>query len=587
MLEGAMQYLRSSLLLSTVVVWACGLFGQSTVAPPPTFQASTTDVIVDVVVTDHHGLPVEGLSQDRFSVSENGHLQQIVTFEAHPSSAAAPPPIPTLPPGVYTNAPVVSGDGVANVLLIDALNTPTQNQVRTHQMLIAYLKTLPVNKPVAIFTLGTQLRQIEDFTTDHTALLQAVETFNASPRKSPLLKTQEDTAAQMKDEDDALAMAQGLRKPIMGTQRVLNMKQFNAESDSFNIALRVGYTLSAFDQLARYLSAIPGRKNLIWLSGSFPLAIEPQPDLKNPYQSARDFSQQVERTANLLTTARVAVYPIDAEGLVSQTFLQAPVSGGSAARNPDRSIAAESAEFSNNAEEVMTLDKVAQATGGEAIDNSNDLKGALAEADRNGSHYYTLVYHRSDNAQDNKPRHIEVHVAPGKYQLSYRRSYTPVRPSGQKVSFLSLMQHEVPASTQIVFRLSPRSIGAPPAEAAIAGSNQNVYRPVVRYSIGYDVDVAPLALTASGDGVLHGAATFVAIALDRDGKAVNSASGALELHVRSEQYSRFLKEGIQFHQQLDLPAQTRWLRAAVYDHDSGRIGTLEVPINPALGQAAH
>ena len=74
-----------------------------------------------------------------------------------------------------------------------------------------------------------------------------------------------------------------------------------------------------------------------------------------------------------------------------------------------------------------------------------------------------------------------------------------------------------------------------PQELAIAGSNQNVSRPVVRYSVGFDVDVSPLALTASGDGVLHGAATFVAIALDRDGKALNSASGALDLHVRPEQ----------------------------------------------------
>jgi VWFA-related protein len=581
-----MHFLRTSLLLSTVVVWACGFLGQSAVTSPTTFQASTTDVIVDVVVTDHHGVPVEGLSQDHFSVSENGQLQKIVSFEAHPSSGASRPPLATLPRGVYTNAPAVSSDDVVDVLLIDALNTPTQNQVRTHQMLIAYLKTLPVNKPVAIFTLGTQLRQIEDFTTNHTDLLQAVQTFNASPQKSPLLKTPEDTAAQMKNEDDELAMAMGLKKPVLGTEMVRNLQQFSAEFESFNTALRVGYTLSAFDQLARYLSAIPGRKNLIWLSGSFPLAIEPQPDLKNPYQSARDFSQQVERTANLLAAARVAVYPIDAKGLVSQTFLQASVSGGSAVRNPDRTIAAESAEFSKNAEEVMTLDKVAQATGGEAIPNTNDLKGALAEADRNGSHYYTLVYHRSDKSLDNKPRHIDVRVAPGKYQLSYRRSYAPMRSSGQKVSFLSLMQHEIPASTQLVFRLSPRSIWAPPAGSAIAGTNQNVSRPVIRYSIGYDVDAAPLALTASADGVLHGAATFVAIALDRDGKAVNSTSGTLDLHIRSDQYSRFLKEGIQFHQQLDLPAQTKWLRAAVYDHESGRVGTLEVPLNPAPSQAA-
>ena len=577
-----MRQLRSWLLVSTSLVWVSGLSAQSSSAPIPTFQATTTDVTVDVVVTDHHGLPVEGLSQDNFSVLEDGHPQKVVFFAAHPSSADTAPPPSRLAPGVYSNAPVVSGDGAVDVLLIDALNTPTQNQVRAHQMLVAYLKTLPVNKPVAIFTLGTQLRQIEDFTTDHSALLQAVETFTASPQKSPLLKTNEDTEQKMRTEDAALEQARSLHKEVLGQQTVLDLEQFSDELDSFNISLRVGYTLSAFDELARYLYALPGRKNLIWLSGSFPLAIGPNVNSRNPYQSTADFSQQIDRTASLLANARVAVYPIDAEGLVSQTFLQAAVSGGSAVRNPDRSIAAESAAFSSNAEEVMTLNEVAQATGGEAITNTNDLKGALTEVDRNGSHYYTVVYHRSDKTKDNKAHRIEIRVAPGKYQLSYRRSYSPLQTAGQKVSFLSLMQHKIPASTQLVFRLSPRSLGVTAPDKAIAGTNQAAYRPLVRYTIGYDVDVAPLALAASADGVLHGTATFVAIAMDRDGKAVNSVSGTLELHVPSAQYDRFMKEGMRFNQELDLPVQAKWLRAAVYDHASGKVGTLEVPVDPQV-----
>lgn len=51
------------------------------------------------------------------------------------------------------------------------------------------------------------------------------------------------------------------------------MQQFNAEQNSFSLSLRVQYTLSAFDQLARYLSGMPGRKNVMWLSGSFPVAV--------------------------------------------------------------------------------------------------------------------------------------------------------------------------------------------------------------------------------------------------------------------------------------------------------------------------
>lgn len=163
----------------------------------PTFQADATNVIVDVVVTGPHNSPAEGLSKDSFTVLENGHEQQIVSFDAYPSAnAATPQPALALPPGVYTNQQVVPGNDSVDVLLIDALNTPAVKQADTHRTLITYLKTLPVTKPVAIFTLDTSLHQLEDFSTDHTALLKAVEDFTRSPRKSPLSKTQADTEQQ-------------------------------------------------------------------------------------------------------------------------------------------------------------------------------------------------------------------------------------------------------------------------------------------------------------------------------------------------------------------------------------------------------
>src|SRR5208282_3005498 len=129
----------------------------------------------------------------------------------------------------------------------------------------------------------------------------------------------------------------------------------------------------------------------------------------------------------------------------------------------------ETAEQSQHSEEQLTLQEVAHVTGGEAIANTNDLKGALAEVDRNGTHYYTLAYLPSDKSQDNKLRRIEVRVHPGKYSLSYRRSYI-AGPTLAKVDTVSvLLQHEVPASTQILFRLSPTRIAVQPASAPLAG----------------------------------------------------------------------------------------------------------------------
>jgi VWFA-related protein len=553
----------------------------------PTFKTGTTNVIVDVVVTGRHRAPVKGLTRDSFSILEDGHVEPVVSFESHPSeSIVTAGTSPTLPTGAYTNMQSGSGSDTVDVLLIDALNTPTEAQASSHQKLVAFLATLPANKPVAIFLLDTQLQLLEDFTTDHTALLAAVNQFTSSPRKSALLKTTRQTGEQIKEEDDKVSFFNGFTDPAMhavGEQLREKLQQFNAEQDSSSDSIRVQYTLAAFDQLGRYLSGMPGRKNVIWLSGSFPLAILPDPHLNNSFAASRDFSAQVDRTASLLANARVALYPIDARGVLTQSLSNPSVSASSTARLSE----AESDDFTRHAQEQMSQEKVAEATGGKAIYNTNDLKGALAEVDQDGSYYYTLVYAPSDKPQDGKVRNIEVRVKPGNYHLSYRRTYAPAAVSQQTNSFAMLMRHKTIASTQIPFAFSPLRVATLPATAPLVGNNPNVPRPVVRYSLDYDVDVTPLVLTASSDGVLHGSTTLLTIAYDRDGKALNSISSTLRINVPPADYQRFMKQGIHYHEQLDLPMQSAWLRAGILDPSSGLVGSLEVPISVSQSNPSH
>jgi VWFA-related protein len=554
----------------------------------PTFRVGATNVLVDVVVTDRHGVPVEGLTQDKFSVLEDGQPQTIVSFAEHSPSINLPAPA-VLPSGVYRNTPPAPDSSAADVLLIDALNTPNEGQVQSHRALLSFLKTLPPNKPVAIFTLDTQLHQLEDFTTDHNLLLRAVEEFTARPNTSPLLKTPQQTEQQRKDEDDRLELGLLIKKPGLGVQMMKNLQQFNANQDSFTISLRVQYTLSAFDQLARYLTGMPGRKNLLWLSGSFPLAILPDSHLKQPTDPYRDFSTAVDHTANLLANARVAIYPIDARGLYPQSLQSPSIGGGTMLRTPDRVEQEESSEFSQHAEEQISLEKVAHATGGEAVHNTNDLGKALTEVDRDGAYYYTLAYNPSQRKKNDGLRSIAVQVEPGKYHLAYRHSYAPEKPlpiDRSIKNFGMLMQHNVPSSTQITFRLSPVKMASQPATSPIAGSNPKTPRPVVRYAIDYAVDVLPIALTPAPDGSLHGSATVVAIAYNHDGQALNSVSNTLQIAVPAAQYSLFVKEGIHYREQLDVPAKASWLRVGVFDPSSGRNGSLEIPLSVSPGQPA-
>lgn len=208
----------------------------------PVIKTGTTNILVDVVVTDHHGHPVDNLQQENFTVFENGRPQQIVSFEAHLPSTLASPAAPPLPTGVYTNAPSAPEGGVVDVLLIDALNTPVSAQVDVHRLLVQYLKTLPPDKPVAVFMLSTQLRQLEDFTSDHTALLKAVDDFTRNPAKPSLLRTKEEIAQELKDEDEVIAAGIALKKPLLTGMQLTQLQQFEAEKESSSITLRVQYS---------------------------------------------------------------------------------------------------------------------------------------------------------------------------------------------------------------------------------------------------------------------------------------------------------------------------------------------------------
>ena len=80
--------------------------------------------------------------------------------------------------------------------------------------------------------------------------------------------------------------------------------------------MRALYTLDCMNQLARYLAGIPGRKNLIWFSASFPIDLLPSGDLADPFAAMGDSEDEFRETVTLLARSHVAVFPVDARGLM-------------------------------------------------------------------------------------------------------------------------------------------------------------------------------------------------------------------------------------------------------------------------------
>ena len=130
--------------------------------------------------------------------------------------------------------------------------------------MMEYLKNIPAGTRIAIFTLASKLRIVEGFTSDRTPLLAALSDKRNAPGVSPLLPDPDDTTLTN--------LSTGMQDVGASAQATASLQQFQADEASFQLDLRVQFTLDALKQLAAYLGGIPGRKNLIWFSGSFPSA---------------------------------------------------------------------------------------------------------------------------------------------------------------------------------------------------------------------------------------------------------------------------------------------------------------------------
>jgi hypothetical protein len=58
-----------------------------------------------------------------------------------------------------------------------------------------------------------------------------------------------------------------------------------------------------------------------------------------------------------------------------------------------------------------------------------------------------------------------------------------------------------------------------------------------------------------------------------------------EIKVSLADYTRFLDSGLKVHQELDIPEGKAFLKAGVYDPESGFLGSIEVPLMVKANQA--
>jgi VWFA-related protein len=358
----------------------------------PVLKVTTHLVQINVVVHGKKNEPVTDLEKKDFTLFDNGQAQEIATFSvesAVPAKAGAKQPKIVLPPNTYTNRAdlrQVSAKTVT-VVLLDTLNTKFEDQVYAKKQLISFLQQLRPEDSVALYALSTKLQILHDFTTDASALIAAANKHKGRAATEVADSEPEDPDTGNDDLDQFLSQAQ---------QKIADYQMIN----------RVTTTLAALEAIANHVSALPGRKNLIWISGGFPFQIGMDEMTLGDTRERRTFADEMEQTARAVNAASLAIYPVDARGLIAQPDFTATVGGGKNVRQPPPAGPSKKMKAIDDSHDTMQI--LAQRTGGKAYYNSNDLKNAIRGAIDDAQVTYVLGYYPTHNTWDGKFHEVKV-----------------------------------------------------------------------------------------------------------------------------------------------------------------------------------
>jgi len=304
---------------------------------------------------------VTGLTQNDFQIFDQGKPQKIELFQVNAAAAAsaANVPQPAPQPGVFTNreAPAT---GTADVILLDGIMTNTVDQMRARQQLLKFLAKVQPQDRVAIYLLSGGVQLVQAFTGDSAALVHSLELqrWGEGSLPNPLKPDSAFISARAGTNAELAGLVKGAGATFVQTNTAPPAGQIRQEC--------IGLVA-----LARHLARVPGRKNLFWYTDGFPLvAWSAEPQI---------YTDEVSQANHAFSDANVAVYPVDARGLLAADIAPASVAappqaatGAGASSNSMGGLGSPALRAPGEAgQDMMTY--VAQFTGGQAFLNGNDL----------------------------------------------------------------------------------------------------------------------------------------------------------------------------------------------------------------------
>jgi VWFA-related protein len=406
-------------LLAVTLGTAFGAAQQQT--PTPTFRSLTRLVIQTVSVKDKDGTPIEGLTAKDFSITEDGQPQTIsfVEFQRLPAtrSQAGAAPAATAASDTPPNAPAAARDtstpsqGTATPPVPAVINDgqiasapPGDLKYRDRRLLVLYfdMTALPPPDLLRAYTGARRFINAEMTPAD----LMAVMAFKGGGVRVKQDFT--DNRAQLLDVIETLVFGDDKNGDGI-PDAVEDATPFGQDDGEFAI-LNTDRQLSALQTAVGMLRPLPDQKSLVYFASGLRL-------------NGVDNQAQLRATTNAALRANVAIFPVDARGLVATPPLgdATKASPGGVAMFSGQTAGTVMTNFQRSQD---TLYSLAKDTGGKAMFDSNDLSLGIVQAAQAVTSYYILGFYSNHTALDGKFHRVRIILNGGRSaDVSYRQGY--------------------------------------------------------------------------------------------------------------------------------------------------------------------
>jgi hypothetical protein len=340
--------------------------------------------------------------------------------------------------------------------------------------------------------------------------------------------------------------------------------------------MRVQTTLDALRAIARHLSGYGGRKNLIWISSSFPISITTDATAHHNlgFEGTANYTDAVASVTNALADAKVAVYPVNPSGVQTQAFFGAANRVTSSNYGPTPNQQKNSLNRENEARfsAEQSMKEVAEQTGGKVCVDNNDLADCVKTAVTEGSSYYELAYHPDASDWHGEFHKIVIKASAPGAQLSFRQGY--YARSG-----------EASAKAKDKHGNDPQLEEAACGDLLTATSVLVVARAYppdqpgeVKYFMVIDSKMLTLAPTDAGAHQLD--LDLAVCTLDRNRKPLQFLEDHVRQQLSDKEYPSVASHGVTHVVQFLPKSETAAVRLVVRDAASGRLGSLDIPYPP-------